>query len=1044
MSQEAPTSPPLPPPPPPPADAAPGSIAPTVVFTAQELQDAVLAGAQHVEIRSHMDLRQLAVPENPGIEGTQSQLFALLYASGDLQSIRGHCSESEPRTVLSLDAADEATLLPLMRGQCLLLLDAPWLMINRGSVWIDNLYLKRTLGRVPGLAFISAGALNNALDLAGVEQSDTYVTNAVFQAHAPAAATAVTIEHSNCSVYIAGCVFTDWAGDLAPLAIKHESVAHVRNSTFLNMQLRAELVDVSYGGIVQFFRNSLGNVTLGHRAVVSTTTNDYDFILEPYAGAQVEYNADDEDEAKETQASIDVIVVQAQAPFWSEYMIPDGVRSDCMYQRTGVNVTMPGCNPGSVQQRARVRQRSSEPPAGPQAGFPYLDPEALMRQRLHESNSTWLSSMRQAWPALQTPDTWAPFVLPPPSWDQPSNPIFPRNLIPTDTITTEEWSPELLASLREPPDGITGNRVKGLYTAMVIVLVVVPICMAAASVAAWLWVAGRWPFTRLTSVNGSRQPTGPKQASTMRLQLAERRPQYELECARVTNATVLRNVIPASSLNPDYEYALPRHLALFTGPGATSTAKCLSTSITYEPGNTVVVPPYTVTLTASCSNMVVLRGEDVQVETTPTTTSTPALDPAGDGEDGSNPMARSMGQDGSSGHDAQLFFRPVDVAGPLDTVPDQAGDSKPCQWQHAQHARVEPDSAALPQQVARAETVKDRRARRLARQLDGFTRDDPFLGQLELLGSRHRRRGGQAVVQFAHGTLDGCKYAIKFFLDAQAFATEAALYAACFPHVRAMVSPEIAAKADGQVAGIGCVAQMCGVLAPLLPQVDAAVGIGDARLVDARGRPLPPCIVMEKGESLEDWSERAEPDRFTAIAVLSNISKRLADMHDAGYVHRDLKPANVILLPRQNRWTIIDFGCVARTGEHAPLSFTLAYAAPEVAEACHARRELLEVSPALDAWALGVIAIELLTGAPAFDMLSYGFDGLIERLRGDQPLPWEEEESHGQTLQRALGAFREPVLQLLRRDLAQRCTMRGFNAACDRVFNGDKSGKPQA
>eukprot|EP00892_Ulva_mutabilis_P005732 jgi/Ulvmu1/3530/UM163_0012.1 len=229
----------------------------------------------------------------------------------------------------------------------------------------------------------------------------------------------------------AGCIFTDWAGVLAPLAVKHESVAHVRNSAFLNMQLQVELVDVSYGGIVQFFRNSLRNVTLGHRAVVSTTTNDYDFFLEPYAGAQVEYYADDEDEAKETQASIVVVVVQVEAPFWSEYMITDGLQSDCMYQRTGVNVTMPGCNPGSVQQRARMRQRSSEPPAGPQAGFPYLDPEALMRQRLHDSNSTWLSSMRQVLrPAseLLVCVQQASAVALLPIRDLPSVPSFPSSI----------------------------------------------------------------------------------------------------------------------------------------------------------------------------------------------------------------------------------------------------------------------------------------------------------------------------------------------------------------------------------------------------------------------------------------------------------------------------------------------------------------------------------------------------------------------------------------------------------------------------------------
>ena len=51
--------------------------------------------------------------------------------------------------------------------------------------------------------------------------------------------------------------------------------------------------------------------------------------------------------------------------------------------------------------------------------------------------------------------------------------------------------------------------------------------------------------------------------------------------------------------------------------------------------------------------------------------------------------------------------------------------------------------------------------------------------------------------------------------------------------------------------------------AKFLPQVETVCD--DA--VDPRGRPLPPCIVMEKGESLQDWSNRAEPDLFTSVAV---------------------------------------------------------------------------------------------------------------------------------------------------------------------------------
>jgi serine/threonine protein kinase len=95
-------------------------------------------------------------------------------------------------------------------------------------------------------------------------------------------------------------------------------------------------------------------------------------------------------------------------------------------------------------------------------------------------------------------------------------------------------------------------------------------------------------------------------------------------------------------------------------------------------------------------------------------------------------------------------------------------------------------------------------------------------------------------------------------------------------------------------------------------------------------------------------------------------------MHEAGFVHRDLKPANVMWLPRENRWTVIDFGCAARIGAPAPLSFTLAYAAPEVLRAVERGIKTVESTPALDAWSLGVMAFELLTGSPAFKLVTDG------------------------------------------------------------------------
>lgn len=102
--------------------------------------------------------------------------------------------------------------------------------------------------------------------------------------------------------------------------------------------------------------------------------------------------------------------------------------------------------------------------------------------------------------------------------------------------------------------------------------------------------------------------------------------------------------------------------------------------------------------------------------------------------------------------------------------------------------------------------------------------------------------------------------------------------------------------------------------------------------------------------------------------MVKHTAERLKALHAAGYVHRDLKPANVMWLPRANRWTVIDFGCVAPVMSQRKAALSVRYAAPEAVGA-HRGGRCMVVDESLDAWSLGVLAYELLTGAAWTGML---------------------------------------------------------------------------
>ncbi|MCG8424669.1 MAG: protein kinase [Proteobacteria bacterium] len=97
--------------------------------------------------------------------------------------------------------------------------------------------------------------------------------------------------------------------------------------------------------------------------------------------------------------------------------------------------------------------------------------------------------------------------------------------------------------------------------------------------------------------------------------------------------------------------------------------------------------------------------------------------------------------------------------------------------------------------------------------------------------------------------------------------------------------------------------------------------------------------------------------------VLAQVVRGLAALHRLNKVHRDIKPSNV-LVTRDGRAVILDFGVVVDTAEPDPLSEndvvgTLAYMAPE-----QFRRG--EAGPASDYYAVGVMLYQALTGRLPF------------------------------------------------------------------------------
>ncbi|KAK2077443.1 hypothetical protein QBZ16_004288 [Prototheca wickerhamii] len=163
---------------------------------------------------------------------------------------------------------------------------------------------------------------------------------------------------------------------------------------------------------------------------------------------------------------------------------------------------------------------------------------------------------------------------------------------------------------------------------------------------------------------------------------------------------------------------------------------------------------------------------------------------------------------------------------------------------------------------------------------------------------------------------------------------------------------------------------------------------------DADGA-LPPYTVSPAPDftlrELLESGRSVQPPQSTVL--FADAAAALASLHAAGLCHGALSPAALGFFGRQGRWKLIAAEGWAREGEPAPLYAELRYAAPEQCRAdlaaAGAARPRVAADPAVDAWALGAIAFEVIAGRALFPPGAFSDEDVVRALMGYKELPTE-------------------------------------------------------
>mmetsp|Transcript_25088 Transcript_25088/g.49126 ORF Transcript_25088/g.49126 Transcript_25088/m.49126 type:complete len:441 (-) Transcript_25088:464-1786(-) len=212
---------------------------------------------------------------------------------------------------------------------------------------------------------------------------------------------------------------------------------------------------------------------------------------------------------------------------------------------------------------------------------------------------------------------------------------------------------------------------------------------------------------------------------------------------------------------------------------------------------------------------------------------------------------------------------------------------------------------------------------------------------------------------------------------------------------------------------------------------------------------------------LASWiKEKALTGRYASLddvrEIAAAISRALQWLHSLGMCHLDVKPENIMRFGGGS-WKLIDLqSClpINPTGHGDSVvgicedDVTPLYASPEVACWLLAGpdRHVLLPSPAMDAWAAGVVLLDVLAHASALQETKSGFDTVSlfyeEELPCEQWYQWLADQTPlnlddllgaagnpvnpGSQLLAESVALRNVLQQLLAKDPAQRLTMAGL------------------